>query len=336
MKHMHKVLSVLIILTIVGISKVHAKTNDSSSSVEAMQVQVQILLEKIKELQQLAGNTVATTKLESTRPSVTFNAPYPLVWKDVNNTPNFGGSGKFSLTGVAIEDIIIDADTHTALWTGFDYQNYTKGQKVRALVLHFKINVITGGMMPRSVRLVNIEGGEIDKIAPPHRDYLYPNHKPSNDFLLTDTTITDARVFFPISKTQNEFIVTTGGKDETYLKIILVNNQLSVERLALKNLPSFTKSFTAGTDISPVVLTLKREGSKLTAVLVEKSRASSFLGILKNDGSFTLTNQQSITKKNPIKKISGNLLSTNENMEIKLYQSSGTPKSMQFKVYINK
>lgn len=219
--------------------------------------------------------------------SIKFTPPYPIVWQGKDITPNFGGSAKFSLVGIDVGTIIIDDATLLALWNGFNNQNYILGQKVNTLSLHFKINVLSGGMVPRTIRLVSIEGGEVDKTSPPHRDYLYPNHKPSNDFLQADTTIQDAVVFFPIDSNQKEFVLTTGGTADIYFKINVNGDKLLVTKLSLIEIPNFQKIYTGKTDSGSLSrLIIKRENGKLTGNFQFSDIYGGFVGQIKPDGSF--------------------------------------------------
>lgn len=237
-------------------------------------------------------NSEQSPTVTSDSKTVMFTAPYPIVWEDTNNTPNFGGNGKFSLIGVTVGDIVIDNDTLTSLWNGFNSQDYTEGQVVHALTLHFKIQVKDGGQLPQGIRLVTIEGNEIDKVTPPHRDYLYPNHKPSNDFLQSDTTIQDARVFFPVDQNQNEFIINTGGVADIYFRIVVNDKKITVTKLLLHEIPTFKRTFT-GTAQSgeSVALLLKREGDDLAGTIQSKLVTGKLDGVVLKDGTFTLSVQ---------------------------------------------
>ena len=235
------------------------------------------------------NNSEKSLNVKNDSTTVMFTAPYPIVWDDTNNTPNFGGSGKFSLLGVSVGDIVVDNDTLTALWNGFDNQNYTEGQRVHALTLHFKIHVKDGGQLPQAMRLVTIQGNEMDKVTPPHRDYLYPNHKPSNDFVQSDTTIQDARVFFPVDQDQKEFIINTGGVANIYFRIAINDKQITVTKLLLHEIPAFDKVFTSTAQSGEsVALQLKREGDTLTGTIQSKLVTGTLDGVVNSNGTFNL------------------------------------------------
>lgn len=262
-----------------------------------------------------------------------FSVPYPIVWKDTNSTPNFGGSANFALTGVTLGEVVIDQDILTALWNGFNYQNYSKGQKVNALILDLKIDVEKGGMMPQSMRLITINNGDISKIAPPHRDYLYQNHKSMNDFVQSNTTIAGARIFFPVTPQQDEFIVSTGGQADIYFRIKKEFSNLAVTRLALSELSAFNKMFKGSSQGGlAATLWLTKDGVDLTGYIESGLIANNTVklsGLLNNDGSFVLTvNEQSA------KTLTGNLHS-GDSVVLTYSETGKAPIQFNFKTQHN-
>jgi len=172
----------------------------------------------------ISGNIIKTV----------FEYPYLVIFEETNYTPNFGGSGVFSLTEVIHAEFEVTEDIKLAFLT----DEYKIGDKFPALILNFKINVKNGGTLPQTVRrlatkdkeIIVEEGGE-DRIPPPHRDYLYEGHKPYDDFLKTDFVMYEAKLVFPVDEGESYFAFSTGGKSNIRFKVEIKEDEIETEKL---------------------------------------------------------------------------------------------------------
>lgn len=164
-----------------------------------------------------------------------FGAPYEVTWEDTDNTPNYGGSGKFSLTSAYVGNLQLDDNILNASPDGGGIRGYTAGQNVYAVVLGFKINVKKGGSLPTSIRRVKKDdAGNEDKFPQINRDYIYQGHKHMNDFVNSDSTIEDAKIIFVVPENENSYIFSTGGMNDFQFELIISGNRIEVKKGELK------------------------------------------------------------------------------------------------------
>jgi hypothetical protein len=231
-------------------------------------------------IQETGEKPAAPDKLSGV--SASFTAPYPVVWEDVNNTPNFGGSAKFSLTSAYIGKYQITEDVQKTLWDGFSYQGYSAGQEINAVVLGFKINIGKGYSLPSSIRRITIdEAGNEDKHAKINRDYLYDGHKPMNDEVQSDSTIENAKVIFAVPENESKFLFSTGGLDDKRFELLINNGQIEVRKPDAQCQNEWKSKIPEGAEnVLDSLITALRNGDVPTAVsLIENSKE---IGLEKN------------------------------------------------------
>lgn len=218
--------------------------------------------------------------------SVVFTPPYPVVFSERDNTPNFGGAGKFSLTGVTIGDYEVTESNKMSFWDGFKY-TYDVGQKINSVALEFKINVTEGGQLPQSIRMISVDeaGGE-DRTPPINRDYLYDGHKPMNDFATTDSTVENAQVVFAVPEGATSFMFTSGGSSEIKFSVAVNNGQISVNQANLGETSTFTKYMTGNIGIDVVEVMINREGGVLAGNFVSDKKVGIIKGTVDSAGNY--------------------------------------------------